>query len=198
MEWTLYEILKRIHMEFFARDEFDRVHGTETSRLVHRTRLHIGKTTTTYQPCTPELFEAACRVLPQEALAYPFFDLGCGKGRVLIMAHEFGFKRVAGVELSNRLAKICRRNVAKVGLSNITVLREDATTFALPDSPMVVFMYNPFTPPTFDRVIERLSRHPHPVFITYINPKYREAIDKSGRFKPLLDIDYTLVCRSHG
>ena len=41
-----------------------------------------------------------------------FVDLGCGKGRVLLMAVECGFKRVVGVEFAHELCEIAKRNVS--------------------------------------------------------------------------------------
>ncbi len=40
---------------------------------------------------------------------YDFLDLGCGKGRALIVAAEFPFRAITGVELSPALAAIARR-----------------------------------------------------------------------------------------
>ena len=38
-------------------------------------------------------------------------DLGCGKGRVLMLAVEYGFARVTGVDYSASLCEIARRNL---------------------------------------------------------------------------------------
>jgi predicted RNA methylase len=40
-----------------------------------------------------------------------FVDIGSGKGRALIIAAEYAFKRIIGVEYSPSLATICRRNL---------------------------------------------------------------------------------------
>lgn len=41
-----------------------------------------------------------------------FLDLGSGKGRMVLSAARFPFRRIIGVELSNDLTAIARRNVA--------------------------------------------------------------------------------------
>jgi SAM-dependent methyltransferase len=191
----LDRVYKRIRSEFFIRDDFDRIHGTETCRRVHRWRLDIDSAAQGYQATSPEVFARACQFLPSEAKAYPFFDLGCGKGRVLIMAHECGFQRIVGVELSNALIKICQRNLLRLGITNVSLVAESAATVTLPDSPVVVFMYNPFKPPLFNAVVERLTKNRYPLFLIYVTPLYRSVIEQTGRFAPILD-DGLLICQT--
>jgi predicted RNA methylase len=51
---------------------------------------------------------------PAHALAeYTFIDFGCGKGRAALLASEFGFREVVGVELNTKLAEIAQTNVTK-------------------------------------------------------------------------------------
>jgi SAM-dependent methyltransferase len=189
-------VYNRIREEFFIRDDFDRIRGTETSLRVHRWRLGTDSAAQSYQATSPEIFDRACQWLPSEAKAYPFLDFGCGKGRVLIMAHEYGFRRIVGVELSKSLVKICRRNLLKLGMTNVSVVAESAATVALPDSPLVVFMYNPFKPPLFDAVVERLAEHRYPLFLIYVTPLYRNVIEQTGRFAAILDSPGLLVCQT--
>jgi SAM-dependent methyltransferase len=186
-------VFTKIRNEFFIRDDFDKSHRTDTTRHVNKWRLRIGSTAVHYQATTPEVFAEACRFLPSEAKAYPFFDLGCGKGRVLIMAHEYGFQRIVGVELSKPLIKTCRRNLSKLGITNVSVVAENAATTALPDCPVVVFMYNPFRPPLLNVVVERLAQHRYPLFLIYVTPKYRSLIEQTGRFAAIFDEPWLLV-----
>jgi SAM-dependent methyltransferase len=191
----LDRVYRRIYQEFFIRDDFDRIHGTETSLLVHRWRLGLGSAAQRYQATPPEVFARACQSLPPEAKSYPFIDLGCGKGRVLLMAHECGFQHIVGVELSISLVKICQQNLSRLGISNVSVVAQDAATVKLPDSPVVVFMYNPFKPPLMNLAIERLTRHPYPLFLIYVHPLYRSVIEQTGRFAAILDEADLLVCK---
>ena len=185
---------KTIRNEFFLRDDFDKAHGTETCRQVPRWRLGTDSTAVRYQAADPKVFAQACQFLPPEAKTYPFFDLGCGKGRVLIMAHEYGFERISGVELAPRLVKICRRNLLKLGIKNVSVIEGNAATVSLPECPVVVFMYNPFRPPVFNMVIERLAKHRHPVFLIYDTPNYQSVIEQTGRFTAIHDSPEFFVC----
>jgi SAM-dependent methyltransferase len=193
MKDLLLAVCAKIRNELFIRDDFDLIRGTETSRQINRWRLSIGSTAHRYQATSPRAFAQACRVLPSVAKAYPFFDLGCGKGRALIMAHEYGFRRIVGVELSSQLTKICKRNLSKLGMTNVTVVEENAASITLPDSPLVVFMYNPFRPPLFTAVVERLAKHRHPMFLIYVTPEYRRIVEQTERFVAILDVPSLLV-----
>jgi len=189
-------VYRKIRNEFFVRDDFDRIHGTETTRHVNKWRLGIGSSAVHYQATSPQVFAHACKFLPPEAKAYPFFDLGCGKGRVLILAHEYGFQHIVGVELSRPLIRICQRNLSKLEIGNVSLVAVNAATVTLPDSPVVVFMYNPFRPPLFSAVIERLAKHRYPLFLIYVTPEYRNLVEQTGRFVIILDVPDLLVYRS--
>jgi len=45
-----------------------------------------------------------------------FVDIGCGRGRVLWLAKEYGFKKVVGVEIDEELATQARNNLLSKGL----------------------------------------------------------------------------------
>ena len=185
----------KIRNEFFIKDDFDRIHGTDTSRHISRWRLGIGRTAIHYQATEPDVFAQACQALPSNARSFPFFDLGCGKGRVLIMAQEQGFQHIIGVELSRKALNICRQNLLRLGASTISLIAGSASDVTFPDSPIVVFMYNPFRPPLFNVVLARLEEHGYPLFLIYANPEYRRLIEETGRFVAILDSPNLLVCQ---
>jgi protein-L-isoaspartate O-methyltransferase len=184
----VHEIYTRIRKEFFVRDEFDRLHGTETSLNVNRRRMQLGSSGLSYEPAIPDLFAKACQSLPSDAKTYTFIDLGSGKGRVLIMAHEYGFQNIIGVELSDRLIAVCRQNLAILGITNVSIAAEDASTFSPPNGPLVVCMNNPFTPPLFNKVVERLTEHRLPLYLIYLTPRYRAVIEQTNRFATILEV----------
>jgi tRNA1(Val) A37 N6-methylase TrmN6 len=51
-------------------------------------------------------------------------DIGSGKGRVLLMASEFGFKEARGVEFSLNLCEIAKKNI-----ENYTAKKKTNTIF---------------------------------------------------------------------
>jgi tRNA1(Val) A37 N6-methylase TrmN6 len=52
-----------------------------------------------YAGSQPSIVRAGIALLPDHN-QYAFVDLGCGKGRALMVASEFSFARLVGVEIS--------------------------------------------------------------------------------------------------
>jgi len=107
---------------------------------------------------------------------FTLIDLGSGKGRVLLMASDYPFKRIIGVEFMPELHRSAGKNIA--GYSNdrqlcrqIETLCMDARDFQFPEGPLVLYLFNPFSESTFAQVLENLRRSveqsPRPAYIAY-------------------------------
>lgn len=118
-----------------------------------------------------------------------FVDIGCGKGKALIVAHEvFGrwrFRRcepvhVVGVEHHRGLAMVAERNVWRRQRTLGDVRVGDATTVSLEDlpDPIIAFLYNPFTGPVLAEMARQLSRRA--CTVVYVNPVEPEAFTAQG------------------
>jgi SAM-dependent methyltransferase len=117
-----------------------------------------------------------------------FLDVGAGKGRILFLAAQYPFRRVLGVELSDSLCRIARRNLAahrdRLQCRNVGVIRADAVEYAIPDDVTVVYMYNPFCGPAFarfvGRILESLDRQPRTLHLIYNNPIMHDHLVERG------------------
>src|SRR5579872_1324030 len=56
-----------------------------------------------YQAVEPNSFMNAVGSLDIDVAEFRFVDIGCGKGRALILARDLGFKSIIGVEISQSL-----------------------------------------------------------------------------------------------
>ncbi len=163
-------------------DEFDREHGTETSKRVHVTDLEIDNANwihaEAYFPTPSRLLADICEGLDMQFEELTFVDLGSGKGRVLLMASQFPFRRIIGVELSAELDEIARENIAayrgEQGCHNIATVCGDFTAFEFPPEPLFVFLYNPASLQLSQKLAKNLMRsikeHPREVWILYVTP----------------------------
>ena len=107
---------------------------------------------------------------------FTFIDLGCGKGRVLLMASDYPFKKIIGVEFMPDLHRAAQKNIAGYSTDRqqcrqIEAVCMDARDFQFPSGPLVVYLFNPFSEATFAQVLENL-RHsveqtPRPIYIAY-------------------------------
>ena len=116
-------------------------------------------------------------------------DLGCGKGRALLMASRHRFARVVGVELAPALARVCRRNLESFRLPRrcgaVEVVVADAADYAIPDDVTVVYLFNPFRGGLFDSVVRNIlasvDRRPRRLRLIYRNAIYADRLLATGR-----------------
>ncbi|MBV8912206.1 MAG: class I SAM-dependent methyltransferase, partial [Acetobacteraceae bacterium] len=104
------------------------------------------------------------------------------------VASEFPFRRVVGVEINEELATTARRNAALIGRQfperpSIEVIHADASTYALPPEPFVLFLYQPFEVPVMRKALERVEKSladaPRPAFVIYLHPALGRVFDRS-------------------
>src|SRR5450755_1309381 len=98
---------------------FDQMHGVDTSGLVPAKHLVTGHANdehvTAYYGVAPSILRTLIdkwreTIPPHPIHRYTFLDIGAGKGRGLLVASEYHFKKVVGIELNPALAAIGRKN----------------------------------------------------------------------------------------
>lgn len=170
---------------------FDLVHGTDTSGFVSAGELPADEAASAHAVCyagsQPSLVRLALASLPPVDTC-TFVDLGCGKGRALLVASEFPFRDILGVELSAPLARVACRNAALVARrfpqrTAICVAVDDASTFPLPAGDLVLFLYHPFGAELVAKVVEgieaALAAGRRSIYVIYYNPVAGRCFDAS-------------------
>jgi SAM-dependent methyltransferase len=181
---------------------FDRKYGTDTGGYLGPEDLVKGRANDAlnhgYSAIAPSVFYEACRrwreTLPAMSGridAYSFVDVGAGKGRALLLAAELPFRKVIGVEVTEELARIAQRNVARwsrvaKSKAKIRVVHEDAANFRWPRTPLLVYMYNPFACSLVAQMAERLAAVAASgsglVDMLYVNPTCTDTLTAQGLF----------------
>ncbi len=142
-----------------------------------------------YARIKPRIFAALMKDVPVDPADYTFIDLGCGKGAALLLALDHGFRSVVGVESNSRLVPIAQHNVEKYAAAKkiacqVEIIDADVVHYAFPDSPSVLYLYNPFGPDTLGAVVENLQssldRSPRDVVVAYVSPWHTATLDASG------------------
>ncbi|MCO4746686.1 MAG: class I SAM-dependent methyltransferase [Proteobacteria bacterium] len=161
---------------------FDAAHGVETASFA---AWH------TYEPSPPSVVEAVLDALMDriegasiDAADCTFIDIGCGKGRVLLIASQRGFSRVLGVDPANKLCRAAEQNVRTWSArhpdaTRIDVWCEDASRLTWPKGPLLLYLYNPFHEAVMDRMVRSLPRD-RPVWLAYVNPLFAEPLRRHG------------------
>ena len=171
-------------------DDFDSSFKIDTWREVPLWQLHVPSQNASfgskYQTTDPSVFYDAIQMVPAEVRDSTFIDLGCGKGRTLILAAKQGFKNVIGVEFSPELAAIARQNIQQVGVA-AQIVEGDASEFRFPEGKLLIYMYNPFGKSVMRSVIANLldwrARHGNQAFLVYINPVCQDEIESFDALK---------------
>jgi predicted RNA methylase len=164
--------------EFRKRDSaFDKTLGVDTKGPVGLWHLRVRSNNLQhairYEGVNPDLFLRVLREIGEHFDGFSFIDLGCGKGRALLLANQLNFSQIIGVEFAPELAAVARRNCDRAGV-NATVLSEDAVQFSFPPGDSVVYLYNPFGPSVLDAVLDRLPASTNAkCYIVYVNPVHR-------------------------
>jgi hypothetical protein len=133
-----------------------------------------------YHAIEPQRF---CRVLASLDIAfeeYTFIDFGSGKGRALLLASEFPFKRIIGLEFSPELHRSAEQNIRQYRSEtqkcrDIECRNVDFTSYSLPPEPLVLFFFDPCRVRVLTEVVARigqsLNESRRPVYVAYVAPR---------------------------
>jgi SAM-dependent methyltransferase len=100
-----------------------------------------------------------------------FVDLGCGKGKALLVAADVGYRRLTGVEYDPSLLAIAKKNLNQRNVSG-EVLLMDASHFEPRKERTIIYMFNPFDSKIVGRVVERSASRD--VLLIYSNPFHED------------------------
>jgi SAM-dependent methyltransferase len=167
--------------------------NTTSGAVGWRERL-LGVFHSAYQPTDPAMFREMMAVLPIRFDQFTFVDLGSGKGRTLLLASEYPFQKIVGVEILPELHRAAEENIRAYRQSTgrggqIDAILADASEFDFPQTPLVVYLFHPLPEAGLRRVIGRLEeslmKAPRPVWIVYHNPVLEAVLSGSQMLEPM-------------
>ena len=161
---------------------FDFSNLTETYARVHQSELRVDSPNQAeaapYFPTRGRAFRKALEhfAIPAEG---GFVDLGSGKGKLLILAAQYGFRRVLGVEFAAELNQIAIRNLdavrTRLNGAMVQSLCIDAAEYQFQPDEQMFFMFAPFHENVMRRVMSNLQRsideHPREIRLLYTLPR---------------------------
>lgn len=179
---------------------FDLKYGTNTTGEVspgfldvpNELQHHINK----YQGITAKTFNVLLSHLSIDFSKFVFIDVGSGKGRALLLASSFPFRRIIGVELSSALTEVARANIKTYRdpiqkCRDIECVCSDAADFPLPVENTLFYLFNPFDASIMQKFVKclenSLNEHPRNVFIVYHVARHPEALDNCACLEKIKD-----------
>ena len=176
--------------------DFDQCFGVDTGGRIHPTELTLNHPNqvhaVSYGASDPRDFKSAITSLPIDYPNFVFVDFGSGKGRAILLASEFPFKRIVGVEFSEELHWIAQSNINHFSTNGrqcatVESVCMDAVDYSLPDDDLVCYFCNPFDATLMTQVVanirESLSRKPREIFVLYYNAKEGHVFDRADCFE---------------
>ena len=177
--------------------DWDHRVNTTSAAVSWRDRL-LGVFHSPYQPTEARLFREMLEALHEQTHAdfrdFAFLDLGSGKGRTLLMASDYPFRRIVGVELLPALHQTAQENLGKYrGESQkcfaLEAICADATDFPFPAEPIVLYLFNPLPESGLRRTIANLEQslrdHPRAAYVLYHNPLLAHVLSESAAFSKI-------------
>jgi len=164
--------------------DWDHRVDTTSATVSSRDRL-LGLLNSPYQPTEPSLFHEMAAGLAIHYPEFVFLDIGSGKGRTLLMASDYPFRQIIGVELLPALHHIAQENIRKYKndlqkCQNIESICADARAFEFPAAPTVLYLFNPLSESGLTCLLRNLRRsldkNPRPLYVLYHNPLLEETL----------------------
>jgi SAM-dependent methyltransferase len=174
-------------------EQFDRRVGVRTSGTVSLEDLGLSPEKSIRYEATPIRFFHA--VLGKLRLDYPktvFIDLGCGKGRALLLASHYPFRSIIGVEISEMLCEAAGENIKgyrskRQVSSEISVVCSGIEEFEYhtitKSDHVLVYLFNPCGESVLAAGLQKLSclvSQGISVTIIYLNPVWVKLLETAA------------------
>jgi SAM-dependent methyltransferase len=159
-----------------------------------------------YVPTTQFRFRRIINNFPVSTAPFTFIDLGCGKGKVMLLASHYPFKKIIGVEFSPELAVTASRNCSRYRSNrqkckDLSVVCEDVALYRFPPGPLVIYMFNPFREPVMNLVLRELRRSfeadSQELYVIYFVPVLGQLLKRSGFLTPIQEESHFCIFRGN-
>jgi hypothetical protein len=168
-------------------EAFDKRFGTDTAAPVFGGDRKPGAYF--YVATTASLIYEILASLTLQSDTFAFVDMGSGKGRALLVASEFAFAKIVGIELSSQLHRIASENIrryrpASQPCTTFELKCMDVVDYTHGPEPLVLFLFDPFGRETLQRVVANLEASlqakPREAYVVYVYPQFEDVLQGSS------------------
>ena len=112
-----------------------------------------------------------------------FSDLGCGKGRAMVVAAHYGFTKIRGVDFAEEVCSIADQHMQKASRLfpqiQYEVYCQNVLDYIIQPDESVFFLFNPFSEEIISAFLEKVNRSteefPRTVYFLYASPRHVET-----------------------
>jgi hypothetical protein len=186
-----------------GRSDFDLRYGVETDGDVGGDRTFLsdleipsanwiyGKD---YSAIAPDRFFGVLSSFRLNWEEFAFVDLGSGKGRALLLATEFPFQKIVGIEFAPALHAVALRNIQSYSsptqrCKSVQSICMDFTEFRLPAEPCLVYLFDPCREKTLEKTLHNVHmswrEHPRRIVLVYVSPVHERVFDSAAFLRKL-------------
>ncbi len=142
---------------------------------------------TIYMPVSYDLLKEIFNHLPPSPRNH-FLDIGCGKGRAVCVAANNNFKKITGIDFSQKLCAAATLNTiaTKRGIPEpiFEIIHTDAVSYPIPPDVDCIFLFNPFNAiilePVIENILKSIALNKRKIHIVYVNPLHKDLFIKKA------------------
>lgn len=132
--------------------------------------------------------------LPLKKSNSVLLEYGCGKGRAVVCAAAYNYKKIIGIELSDFLITMGKDNIDKMKhrkTKSIELLQCDAQDYVVPPEVNIIYFYNPFIGSILKKVAENIfssyKKSPRKIYVIFFNNDHFDNTIKNQNWLTKID-----------
>jgi len=142
-----------------------------------------------YDPLGYREIYSALEKIPLDKSQTTFLDYGSGKGRAVIVAATLPFRRIIGIEISDRMLAIAKKNLATMRHKRcqcVELVLMDATQYVVPRDVNLIYFFNPFVGQILQMVVGNIydsyKQSPREIYIIFFHNHHFENTLKNHKW----------------
>ena len=165
----------------------EKKYGITTSEPVELSKLSISngniKQSSRYEAVNYFILEALLSRLRTITNETSFTDLGCGKGRAMVVAAHYGFTKIKGVDFAKEVCSVAEHHLQNLPTQfpemEYELHCQNVLEYEIEPNESVFFLFNPFSDEIISRFLEKVNistaQYPRTIYFLYASPKHVET-----------------------
>lgn len=164
---------------------FDKKHGTNTTNMMDFFEpQYIMNDQTFYQTMPSSKITETFEMLNTDFDDYAFIDVGCGKGKPLLVASDYPFKKIIGIDIAAELINIAHSNIniykkGELDTSRFELIHKSIEEYTIPEEKLVIHLFNPLNETLMETFLKQIEQsyknYAREIIFIYVIPVHKEV-----------------------